>query len=76
MDSLDIHPGMPCPTLLCSESGPPLEWSNSRFRGCLSTGRVAYGRLLPLWTAHAERYGTLNFLTSVHMYKWGTAICD
>jgi hypothetical protein len=55
MDSLKIHPGLPCPTLLCPEGGPPPKWPLCCFRGGSFTGRVACRRLLPFWTPHAVR---------------------
>jgi hypothetical protein len=41
MDSIEFHPGPPCPTLLCRFRGGPRAW------------RAACCRLLPLWTPHA-----------------------
>jgi hypothetical protein len=32
MDSLKLHPGLACPTLLGPAGGPTLKWPNSRFR--------------------------------------------
>jgi hypothetical protein len=46
MDFLELHPGPPCPTLLCLYG---------RFRGGPSAEREAFGHLLPLWTPHAVR---------------------
>jgi hypothetical protein len=57
MDSLEFHPGPPCPTLLRPASGPPLKRPYDCFSGCSSTGRTACGRLPPLWTPHAVCLG-------------------
>jgi hypothetical protein len=33
MDSLKLHLGLPCPTLLRPAGGPPLKWPYGYFRG-------------------------------------------
>jgi hypothetical protein len=45
MDSLNLHPGPPCPTLLCPAGGPPLKRLYAQFSN----------RLLSLWTPHIVR---------------------
>jgi hypothetical protein len=54
-DSLKYHPGLPCPTFLRSESGPPLKGPYDRFMGGPHARRLTCSHLLPLWTPRAVR---------------------
>jgi hypothetical protein len=56
MDSLEFHPGPPCPTLLRPAGGPPMKRPYVHFWGGPPSGRAACGRLLPLWPPHAVRH--------------------
>jgi hypothetical protein len=55
MDSLEFHPGLPCPTLQRPAGGPTLKRPPA--------GRAPCGRLLPLWTPRTVRLRT-------SFYEW------
>jgi hypothetical protein len=72
MDSPKSHPGSLCLILLCPAGELPLKQPYGRFRSDLAAGRVACGRLVPLWTPHAIRLRQLQisaFLVLVAMVR-------
>jgi hypothetical protein len=58
MDSLNFHPGPPCPNLLHPAGEPPLKRPYGSFRNDPPAWRSACGRHPPLWTPHAVRLCT------------------
>jgi hypothetical protein len=53
MDSLNFHPGLPCPTLLRPVDGPPLKWPYGCFRCGPPAGQATCGpSSTPMDTPH------------------------